>query len=120
MNSCPNTYAVATATYQRRAILVRSANAELLLDILFRYRDQGRYLLHGFAIMPEHIHFLITPASGQTVERCVQCVKGGYSYAVRKQFAGEVWQEGYHAHRVLDAEDYWNQLAYIANNPVKR
>ena len=25
---------------------------------------------------------------------------------MRKQFAGEVWQEGYHAHRAIDAEDY--------------
>jgi hypothetical protein len=37
------TYALTTATYQRRALFVRSANAELLVKMLFHYRDQGRY-----------------------------------------------------------------------------
>ena len=68
--------------------------------------------------MPDHIHVLLTPE--ESIEKTAQLIKGGYSFAIRKQFAGEVWQAGYHAHRVLDAEDYWNQLAYIANNPVKR
>jgi putative transposase len=58
------TYALTTATYQRRAIFTRTVNAELLLAILFHYRDQGRYLLHGFVIMPEHLHVLLTPLEG--------------------------------------------------------
>jgi putative transposase len=115
-----NTYAITTATHQRRAIFVRTANAELLTETLFRYRDQGRYALHGFAVMPDHLHFLITPMPGQTAERCVQCVKGGFSFAVRKQFAGEVWQAGFHEHRIRDAEDFHNQLSYIARNPERQ
>jgi putative transposase len=114
------TYALTTATYQRRALFVRTANAELLLQTIFRYRDQGRYLLHGFAIMPDHLHVVLTPASGQTVERCAQCIKGGFSFQVREQFKGDVWQPGFHEHRVRDEEDYENQLAYIAANPERR
>jgi len=68
--------------------------------------------------MPDHVHVLLTP--DEPIEKTAQLIKGGYSFAIRKQFAGEVWQEGYHAHRVIDAEDYCNQLAYIVNNPVKR
>jgi putative transposase len=114
------TYALTTATYQRRALFVRTANAELLLGTLFRYRDQGRYLLHGFAFMPEHLHVLLTPSRDQTVERCAQCIKGGFSFRVRQQFKGEVWQPGFHEHRVRDDEDFRNQLAYIAANPERR
>jgi putative transposase len=114
------TYAISTVTYQRRALFVRTANADLLLDILFHYRDEGRYLLHGFAIMPEHIHVLLTPSAHQTVERCVQCIKGGFSHRVRTQFHGEVWQTGFHEHRVRDNDDFENQLAYIAANPERR
>jgi putative transposase len=114
------TYALTTATYQRRAIFIRTANADLLLQTLFRYRDQGRYLLHGFAIMPEHIHVLLTPSRDQTIERCAQCIKGGFSFQVRQQFKGEVWQPSFHEHRVRDEEDFKNQLAYIAANPGRR
>jgi putative transposase len=114
------TYAITTATHQRRALFLRTADSELLLSILFRYREQGRYLLHGFAIMPEHLHVLLTPESGQTIERCAQCIKGGFSFEVRRQFSGEVWQAGFHEHRIRDEQDFQNQLAYIATNPDRR
>jgi putative transposase len=39
---------------------------------------------------------------------------------VRAQFHGEVWQVGFHEHRVRDGEDFWRQLGYIAANPGKR
>jgi putative transposase len=115
-----STYALTTATYQRRALFTRTANAELLIEVLFRYRDQGRYRLHGFAVMPEHVHVLLTPAPNQTIERCAQCIKGGFSHEARIQFGGEIWQPGFHEHRIRDQADYFNQLAYIANNPDKR
>lgn len=115
-----STYALASATYERRALFTRTANAELLVKTLFHYREEGRYLLHGFVVMPEHIHVLLTPAVGQTIERCAQCIKGGFSHSVRPQFSGQVWQAGFHGHRIRDAADFANQLAYIAANPQKR
>ena len=39
------------------------------------------------------------------IERCAQLIKGGFSFAIRKDFPGEIWQDGYHAHRVADEED---------------
>jgi putative transposase len=114
------TYALTTSTYQRRALFVRTANAELLVKTLFHYRDQGRYEIHGFVAMPEHLHVLLSPSENQTIERCAQCIKGGFSHEVGKQFAGEVWQSRFHEQRIRDAEDFQRQLGYIAANPGKR
>ncbi len=114
------TYALTTVAHDRRAIFARTANAELLVEVLFRYRDQGRYRLHGFAVMPEHLHVLLTPAPGQTIERCAQRIKGGFSHDLRKQFGGEVWQQGFHEHRIRNQADFISQLGYIATNPEKR
>ena len=114
------TYALTTATFQRRALFVRTANAELLVKTLFHYRDQERYQLHGFVVMPEHLHVLLTSAPSQTIERCAQCIKGGFSHEVRAQFGGEVWQAGFHEHRIRDGEDFRSQLGYIGANPGKR
>ena len=116
----PNTYAITIVAYQRKAIFVLTHHAELLIQTLFHYRDQSRYLLHGFAIMPEHIHILLTPQTGQTIERCIQWIKGGYSHELHKTHTGEVWHSGYHEHTIRDASDYQNQLAYIAANPIRR
>jgi putative transposase len=120
MQATRYTYALTFVAHQRKTIFVRTDNAELLLQTLFHYRSQSRYQLHGFAIMPEHLHVLITPNTGQTIERCIQCIKGGYSHAMRKQFTGEIWQPGYHEHGIRNATDFQNQLNYIAQNPIRR
>jgi putative transposase len=116
----PQPYALTAVAHQRRHVFQRTTIAELLIGTLFRYRDARKFLLHGFVVMSDHIHVLLTPASDQTIERCAQLIKGGFSFAARKEFAGEIWQEGYHAHRVTDAEDLHNQLLYIANNPMEQ
>jgi len=116
----PQTYALTAIAHQRRHLFQRNLTAELLIATLFRYRDSGKFLLHGFVVMPDHIHVLLTPAPDLSIERCAQFIKGGFSFAIRKDFFGEIWQEGYHAHRVIDTEDLHNQLLYIANNPIRK
>jgi putative transposase len=114
------TYAATTVTHARRALFNRTANADLLLHTLLHYRDNGRYQLHAFVIMPEHLHILLTPSEDQTIERCMQCIKGGFSHTIRAQIPGTIWQPSFHAHRIRDAEDYLRQRQYIAHNPEKR
>jgi putative transposase len=114
------TYAITILTHRRQRIFQRTANAELMIATLFRYRDQGRFSLHAFVVMPDHIHVLITPAVDQSTSRCIQLIKGGYSFAVRQQFPGEVWHTGYHEHRIRDISDFEAQKQYIANNPTRK
>ena len=45
----------------------RRRAARLLVDVLFHYRRQGKFLLHEFVLMPDHFHVLLTPA--ETLER---------------------------------------------------
>jgi putative transposase len=119
MRLTTQTYSITTVTYGRRSLFQRDANAELMIETLLRYRDQGRYFLHAFVVMPDHVHAVITPGM-TSLERCVQCLKGGFSHAVRSQFFGEVWQHGYHEHRIRDLGDYCHQVAYLAANPNRR
>ncbi len=114
------TYAITISTFQQLRHFQRSANAELFIHTLARYRDQGRFLLHGFVVMPDHVHILLTPSIDQATSRIVQLIKGGYSHAVRDQSPGEVWHTGYHEHRIRDAADHDAQLSYIAANPSRK
>jgi putative transposase len=113
-----STYTITISTFQQHRHFQRTANAELFIATLFQHRDKGRFQLHGFAVMPDHVHILITPAIDQSTSRCIQFIKGGYSFAVRDQSPGEIWHSGYHEHRIRDIEDFDNQLRYIANNPA--
>jgi putative transposase len=108
---------ITTITAQRRAIFRHEATANLLIDTLLHYRDQRKYLLHEFVIMPDHVHALITPASEISLERAVQFIKGGFSFRLKSRFP--VWQASFSNHRIHDFEDYQNHREYIWLNPVR-
>ena len=114
------TYFVTSQTWGRRSLFQVDELARIFLDTLFRYRQQHKYLLHEFVIMPEHVHLILTPVD-ITLERAVQFIKGGYSHAVaetgRKNL--EIWQKGFTDHRIRDAKDYARCREYSHMNPVR-
>lgn len=118
MHQSLQTYFVTTITDNRRSIFQVKRNADLMVEILFLYRDQKRYALHAFVVMPDHIHAIITPDTTQTIERCMQCVKGGFSHAYNS--TSPIWQRSFHEHRLRDREDYAKHVHYIEQNPTRR
>jgi putative transposase len=92
-----------------------------MLDVLKQNRAQGRFLLHEFVTMPDHLHLLLTPASDISLEKAVQFIKGGFSFRVKKElgYRWEVWQQSFTEHRVKDAADYAHHRDYIRLNPVR-
>jgi len=89
------------------------------MDVLADYRRQGKYLLHEFVIMPDHLHALITPAPQFSLERALQFIKGGFSFRVRQRENILVWQQSFTNHRIRDCEDYERHRSYIRLNPVR-
>ena len=120
--SPPGTYFVTFTTWQRRRLFVVEPYARLFLKTLYGYKKQGRFQLHEFVVMPEHVHLMLTPAVDITLERAMQFTKGGYSHAVGVDLDrnGEVWQRGFTDHRIRDPEDFEGHRNYIHQNPVER
>ena len=117
--SPPGTYFTSTTTFQRRRFFVVESYARLFLKTLYHYRREGRFQLHAFVLMPDHLHLLITPAADVTLERAMQLIKGGYSHAVGKEISRrEIWQKGFTDHRIRDADDFAGHRVYIHQNPV--
>ena len=118
----PGTYFVTSRTWESRKVFTKPSVCEIFMETLLHYRDQGSYLLHGFVLMPDHIHLILTPDSGITLERAVQFIKGGSARKICQQlsFRLPVWQRGFTDHRIRDCQDYRNHLKYIEENPVKR
>jgi putative transposase len=90
-----------------------------MMDIIFHYRDQKKYVLHEFVIMPDHLHLLIIPAAAISLERAMQLIKGGFSYRLGKAKRGLIWQESFTNHRLRDQQDYAQHAEYIWMNPVR-
>jgi putative transposase len=116
------TFFVTASTWGKRNLLQSTRAADLFLKVLHEYREQGKFRLHEFVIMPDHFHLLITVDSSMTIERAVQFIKGGFAFRVGRElgFRAPVWQKGFSEIRVADANAFARQRDYIHNNPVRR
>lgn len=54
-------YFITASTFQKRNLLQSDRMARLLVDVLLHYRQQRKYHLLEFVVMPDHFHLLITP-----------------------------------------------------------
>ena len=116
-----HTYFVGASAYEKQFILQSERSARLLIDVLYHYRAEDKFLLHAFVVMPNHFHLILTPAPGITLERAMQFIKGGSSFRAKKELGmnGSIWQPGYFDYRVRDEEDFRKRREYIHQNPVR-
>jgi putative transposase len=116
------TFFVTTPTYTRKVVFESKRMCDLLLDVLRHYRKEERFLLHAFVMMPDHVHLLITPAQNLPLEKCVQLIKGNFSFRAKRElgYRSSVWAAGFNKDRAKAAEAYEAFRTYIHNNPVRR
>jgi putative transposase len=71
--------------------------------------------------MPNHFHVLLTIPAGATLERALQCIKGGFSHEARCRLGlrSAIWQTSFLDRRVRDATEYARFSSYILQNPVR-
>ena len=73
--SSARTFFATTKTIEGRGLLQSERNATLMIDVLRSYVTAGKFQLHDFVIMPNHLHLLLTVGEGMTIERAMQFVK---------------------------------------------
>lgn len=112
------TYFVTAVTAQRRSLFQVTNNADLLQKTILDYRNQGKFLLHAFVIMPDHFHAVITPAPDVSLEKAMQFIKGGFSFRLKSQF--DIWERSFNEAQIVTAEKFRNGVRYIHENPVRR
>ena len=120
--SPPGTYFVTSKTWEGQSIFQTPQACTIFIEALLHYRDERKYLLHGFVLMPNHFHLLLTPSADVTLERAVQFTKGGSARRIgeARERKFPVWQRGFSDHRIRDAEDFALHVTYIEQNPVKK
>jgi REP element-mobilizing transposase RayT len=116
----PGTFFVSANTTEKRFLLQSERMAMLFIDVLLRYRDDEKFAIHEFTVMPNHVHVLLTPNNSR-VSAAVQSIKGGFSFKAGELFGfkGVVWQRGFSEHCIRDANDYETHRLYIWQNAVK-
>jgi len=121
IQSASRTFFVTTRTTEGKALLQTDRMADLFADVLRSYMREGKFKIHDFVVMRNHVHLLITVSADMTIEKAMQLIKGNFSYRVKKEFGfkGEIWQRGFSDVQVRDDAAFRAHQLYIYNNPVK-
>ena len=95
--------------------------ADLFADVLRCYIREGKFKVHDFVVMRNHVHLLITIGDDMTIEKAIQLIKGNFSYRAKRElgFKGWIWQRGFSDVQVRDDAAFRAHQLYIYNNPVK-
>jgi len=112
------TYFVTAVTAQRRPLFQVTSTAELLQQTILDYREQRKFLLHAFVLMPDHFHALITPAPNVSLEKALQFIKGGFSFRLKSKF--DVWERSFNESQISSEEKFISCVRYIEENPIRR
>lgn len=80
-----------------------------------------RHHMHGFVIMPNHVHLAVRPFDGWEIEDLLQSWKGFTSREIAKitDKAGQLWQHDNWNRIIRDAAHWQRVMRYIARNSEK-
>ncbi|MES2995509.1 MAG: class I tRNA ligase family protein [Verrucomicrobiota bacterium] len=83
--------------------------------------DGGRYHLHSFVVMPNHVHVLFSPMGGHSLADILHSWKSFTAKAIAKLTGGEgrFWQPDYYDRLIRGGRHFAKVVEYIAGNPVK-
>jgi putative transposase len=111
------TYFITAVCAGRRRVFQTTANASLMIEVMQTNRAKGRMQIHAFALMPDHMHLVLTPAPDVSLEKSMPFLKGGYSFLLKSKL--DIWERSYRERRIIDAEDFVIAKRYVELNPVR-
>ena len=85
------------------------------------YQERDDFNLHGYVIMSDHVHLLITPHK-MTISDIMRNIKSYTGNAIRNKLGidSDIWQDSFYDHLVRDEKDFEAKLHYMHNNPIKK
>jgi len=115
-------YFVTTGTHRRAPIFGRPDLAEVVIDALYHIRRDGRIGIHGFVVMPDHFHVVISLVGDNTLPRVMHSLKSYSANAINRTrgSSGGVWQEGYYDYALRNVKDAERKLRYVLGNPLRK
>ncbi|TLS67497.1 transposase [Mariprofundus erugo] len=105
----------------RDAIFAADEDYQFYLEKLAMVCERFDCQLHAYVLMPNHVHLLMTPNTGNGIGKVMQSLGRYYVQYFNRQYqrTGTLW-EGRYRSTVLDSEAYLMACSrYIELNPVR-
>src|ERR1019366_3078438 len=105
----------------RGSIFGDAADHEVFLSFLKTASARYGVAVHGYALMTNHYHLVVTPQDDRALPRTMKELGGRYvnHFNRKHQRIGTLWNGRYRAILIMD-ETYWlTCLRYVEQNPVR-
>jgi putative DNA methylase len=101
--------------------LRQPAIADMIVEaIQYNANTLGHYALHAFAVMPNHVHVLVTPAvSLPKLAKSLKGITAKRANAMLALTGRPFWQEESYDRLVRNAQEFERIRNYIEENPVR-
>ena len=113
-------YFVTTAVKNREHLLKDDAVCSLIVEDLRYYHKKHGFLFHGYVIMPDHLHILISVQGNATISQIMHDFKSHTAQEINRTLGrqGPFWQKGFYDHIIRDERDFKRRIDYIHRNPL--
>jgi len=126
---------ITCSCYHRQPQLGTAERRNLFLSVLEEARQRYRFVVHGYVIMPEHFHLLMTEPETGDPSVVMKVLKERFTRKLRAEgvllmarFASgfhhpepaPVWQKRFYDFNVRTEQKQIEKLRYMHRNPVKR
>ncbi|QKQ27821.1 transposase [Candidatus Reidiella endopervernicosa] len=104
----------------REACFVDAENYQYYLSLWKTCAKRYGVSVHAYCLMTNHIHFLVTPDTEESISKAMSVVGSRYAYYFNRTYrrSGTIW-EGRHKSSLVQSERYLlTCMRYIELNPV--
>jgi len=104
----------------REILFFNDADRRIYLDWLREAAKQFGSAVHAFALMPNHVHLLMTPQNVDSLAKTMQSLGRRYAQYFNQQHhrSGTIW-EGRYRSSLIDPDYFLRCQRYIELNPVR-
>jgi putative transposase len=104
----------------REMLFFNEADRRIYLDWLREAAKQFGSAVHAFALMPNHVHLLMTPQNPDSLAKTMQSLGRRYAQYFNQQHhrSGTIW-EGRYRSSLIDPDYFLRCQRYIELNPVR-
>ena len=112
---------VTIVTENRQSAFTNPEIARTTVPSLLDLRENYRFNLYSYCLMPDHFHALIGSGdSGMTLGRICGHFKSLSTRHFWQVKEGKLWQRQFFDHVIRNEVDFWETVEYIRQNPVKK